>query len=124
MDATELDLHRKNTTAFIAVKPSVLTLTPHEQNRTQGGGYRLDAQPPRDPQTMRIIELGAHQSPPILVLTDGKQREASYWLLAEWDADMAVNDTWMAADGREWLVGDIVRSNEYETRGLVVERGK
>jgi hypothetical protein len=124
MDAVELDLHRKNTTAFIAVKPTTVALVPQDKVSQPSGGYKMVDQPARDPQTFRIIELGMNTTPPILVLTDGKQRKVEFWLLGEWDANMSVNDHWMAEDGREWVVGDIVRSNQYETRGLVVERGK
>lgn len=124
MDAAELKYNRLNTTEFIEVKPVTIALVPQEKVSQPSGGYKLVDQAPREPQTFRIIELGAHQNPPIIVLTDGKQRAVDFWLLGEWDANMAVNDHWVAEDGREWLVGDIVRSNHYETRGLVVERGK
>jgi hypothetical protein len=124
MDATELRINRANTTAFIEVKPSSIALIPQTRRRTSAGGWVYEDQPAREPQTFRIIELGMHQTPPILTLTDGKQRAVDFWLLGEWDANMAVDDHWLAEDGREWLVGDIVRSNQYETRGLVVERGK
>jgi len=124
MDATELKYHRLNTTSFIEVKPVSIVLIPQAKVPQPSGGYKMVDQDPRAPQTMRIIELGMHQTPPIITLTDGKQRAVDFWLLGEHDADMAVDDHWMAEDGREWLVGDIVRSNQYETRGLVVERGK
>lgn len=124
MDATELRYHRLNTEAFIGVKPTSIALIPQTKEDTPSGGYKLVPGDARTAQTFRIIELGANQSPPIIVLTDGKQREAEFWLLGKWDAAIAVNDYWVAPDGREWLVGDIVRSNEYETRGLVTERGK
>ena len=124
MDPVELEINRANTLAFIAAKPSIITLTPHTQERTTGGGYKLVPGDVKPSQVLRVIELGANQSPPILTLTDGKQREASFWLLGAHNADMARDDTWMAEDGREWRVGDIVRPNGYETRGLVVERGK
>lgn len=124
MDPVELHYHRLNTEAFINTKPSSIVLVPQIKESTASGGYKLVAGEPRPPQIFRIIELGANQSPPILVLTDGKQREASFWLLGKWDAVVGVNDYWIAPDGREWLVGDIVRSNGYEVRGLVTERGK
>ena len=124
MSSVELKINRDNTTAFIAVKPSSVVLIPQEKVEQPSGGYKLVDGEPRRQQTFRIIELGMHQTPPIITLTDGKQRAVDFWLLGEWDADMAVDDHWMAEDGREWLVGDIVRSNHYETRGLVVERGK
>lgn len=124
MNPIELSINRLNTQAFINAKPSSIELIPQTKEETKSGGYKLVPGTARSPQTMRIIELGANQTPPIITLTDGKQREASFWLLALHDAAMAVNDYWVAADGREWLVGDIVRSNHYETRGLVTERGK
>lgn len=123
MDAVELDIHRKNTRAFIAVKPSLLTLIPQIKVRKPGGGYSLTQGTPRAPQTMRIIELGMVNSPQVLNLTDGKQREAQFWLLGEFSAQMATGDFWVAEDGRSWEIGDIVRENGYEQRGLVAERG-
>lgn len=124
MNAVELRLNRVNTDAFIRVKPSEIVLVPQTKVYQASGGYKLVDDPAREPQTFRIIELGANQSPPILRLTDGTQREAEFWLLGSWDAAMAVNDHWKALDGREWIVGDIVRDNGYEVRGLVAERGK
>lgn len=128
MDAIELQMHRLNTEAFIQAKPVFLTLTPQIREDTPSGGYKLVSQPERPQQMFRIVELGANQAPPILTLQDGKQREVDFWLLGTWDAKVGVNDTWTMVDDatgrtRTWLVGDIVRSNEYEVRGLVVERG-
>ena len=124
MDPVELDINRRNTRAFIAAKPSVIVLTPQTKVDTPSGGYKLAPGDPRGDQVLRIIELGANQSPPILTTQDGKQREAAFWLLGLHDAVMEINDFWTAPDGREWLVGDIVRANGYEVRGLVTERGK
>lgn len=129
MDPVELHYHRLNTEAFIGVKPTSIVLIPQLQERTPSGGWKFTEQDPRDAQVFRIIELGGNQTPPILTLTDGKQRAAEFWLLGKFDALMDVNDWWEAADPstgrvRQWLVGDIVRSNGYEVRGLVTERGK
>jgi hypothetical protein len=124
MDAVELRINRENTTAFIAVKPSEIALVPQTKVDQPSGGWKLVDGEAKAPQTFRIIELGMQTTPPIITLTDGKQRAVEFWLLGEWNANMAVDDHWLAEDGREWLVGDIVRSNQYETRGLVVERGK
>jgi hypothetical protein len=124
MNPLELKVNRANTKAFIDAKPSDLVLIPQEKEPTKSGGFKLVPTTPRASQTMRIIELGTNQSPPVLVLSDGKQREAEFWLLALHDAEVAINDYWVAEDGREWLVGDLVRSNAYEVRGLVTERGR
>ena len=124
MDATELKYHRLNTEAFISQKPTVVTLTPQTKQETASGGYKLVPGVTKSAQTVRVIELGMNQSPPILINTDGKQRVAEFWLLGAFNSDIQINDYWVAEDGREWVVGDVVRSNQYEVRGLVTERGK
>lgn len=124
MDALELAIHVENTAAYIAYKPSDIVLVPTERSNTAGGGYKDVDGTPRASQTFRIIEFGQNQTPPILTLTDGKQREAEFLLLGMPAAAIAVNDHWKAIDGREWLVADIVRDNLYEVRALVTERGK
>ena len=73
---------------------------------------------------LRIIELGTTTVPPVVRLQDGTQRSQEFWLLGPHDADMAVNDSWIdPATGRSWWVGDVIRSNHYETRGVVIEYG-
>jgi hypothetical protein len=124
MNTFELKMHRVNTTAFIGHRPTSVILVPIEKVDTPAGGYKVNDLPPRDPQTFRIIELGQSSTPPVLQLTDGSQREAEFWLLGEHDAQIAIGDHWTAIDGRHWEVGDLVRSNDYETRALVAERGK
>jgi hypothetical protein len=124
MDQIELDIQRQNTAAFIAVKPTTITLTPREQERVPSGGYKYVDQVPRFPQTFRIIELGMQSTPPILQLQDGTQRQMRFWLLGPYDAVIEPLDWWETDDGRFWQIGDVVRENEYEQRGLVVERGK
>lgn len=123
MDATELKYHRLNTTAFIAVKPETIVLVPRLKVDTPAGGYKFEDQPPRDPQTFRIVEFGLSQTPPVIELTDGSQRVAEFLLLGEHDAEVAIDDHWLAIDGRTWVVGEVVRDNQYETRALVTERG-
>lgn len=124
MNPIELSVNRLNTQAFIGAKPSSIVLVPQTKEETKAGGFKLVSGAPKAPQILRIIELGLNQNPPMITLQDGKQREASFWLLGCHDADMAINDYWTAQDGREWLIGDIVRPNGYEVRGLVSERGK
>ncbi|QNN98586.1 head-to-tail stopper [Microbacterium phage MortySmith] len=120
----EQDVNRLNTWHFILARPSQIILTPRKREKTTGGGWKYEELPPRQPQTLRIIELGMNTTPPILTLTDGKQREAEFWLLGPWDAQIEIDDIWTATDGRVWQVGDIIRDNGYETRALVTERGK
>ena len=120
----ELRINKRNTTAFIAAKPTYIVLNTTTRLETPAGGYKDVPDYPRDRQKFRIIELGTNAAPPIIQLTDGQQREAEFWLLGEADAAIAINDWWEAPDGRKWLVGDIIRPNGYEMRALVAERGK
>jgi hypothetical protein len=120
----ELEINRKNTVAFIAARPSEVTLTPRTKTETSGGGWKWVVGAPREPQTLRIIELGMQVTPPILELSNGKQRRVDFWLLGPHDATIEVGDFWVAEDGRTWEVGEVVRDNGYEVRGLVAERGE
>lgn len=122
--ASELEINRKNTIAFIAARPSEIVLTPRTKKETDGGGWAWEIGSPRDPQTLRIIELGMQSTPPILELTNGKQRKVDFWLLGPFGAVIERGDFWIADDGRVWEVGDVVRDNGYEVRGLVAERGE
>lgn len=123
MDATELAIHIENTKAYISVKSSSITLTPVARVTTASGGYKNTDTFPRPAQVFRIIELSTNTTPPIITLSDGKQRSVEFLLLGLPSAAVAVDDHWLM-DGREWRVGDVVRSNLYEVRAMVVERGK
>lgn len=123
MDATELAVHRENTLAYIAANPTTVTLTPIDtKERTPAGGWKEVPGEPRQPQTMRIIEVSARSEPATVKLQDGTERVVSFWLLGAHDAVVEVGDSWTEGT-REWEVGDIIRSNHYETRALVAERG-
>lgn len=123
MDGIELELQKANTKAFIDAKPSVVVLTPRTRERTKSGGFSYVLGTPRAPQTVRVIELGMTSSAPVVQLTDGSQREQTFWLLGESDAVFAVDDVW-SDDGRDWQITEVVRSNQYEQRAVVVERGR
>jgi hypothetical protein len=119
----ELAIHRKNTLRFIEDRPTSVVLTPRTKQDTPAGGSKWTDGTPRAAQTFRIIELGMMTTPPVIQLTNGTQRQVEYWLLGAHDAAMATGDYW--TDGNlTFEVGEVVRDNGYETRGLVAERGK
>ena len=124
MDPIELQINRENTAAFIAAKPVMLTLTPRKKVRQNAGGFKFENQEPRAPQQLRIIETRSETTPPQVKVQDGTLRDVAFWLLGPWDAHVEQYDHWFAADGRHWSVADVVRSNEYEVRGVVVEYGE
>jgi hypothetical protein len=123
MEAIELEIHRANTLAFIAAKPTSVTLIPiASKTRKPSGGYTVTDGTARDPQQMRIIELGARGEPATVKLQDGTEREVNFWLLGAHDAAVAIGDHWTEGV-RVWEIGDIIRDNQYEVRALVAERG-
>ena len=124
MDPIELDINRRNTMAFILAKPVRVILTPVLRTKNVGSaGFKNIDQPDRAEQVFRIIEAGSSGASPVATLQDGKQRDASFLLLGPHDAAIAVDDHWVEGS-RTWSVEDIIRSNEYESRALVSERGK
>jgi hypothetical protein len=122
MDPIELKMNRLNTKAFIDAKPVQLVLQRADDQRTASGGRTKGQFKDVPEQTFRIIEQGAPSAPQIINLTDGTAREVNFWLLGMHDADMQKGDSWRE-NGRDWIVGDIIRDNGYETRGLVTENG-
>jgi hypothetical protein len=118
----ELELNRENTAAFIAARPTQIVLTPVKRTRTGTKGFKDEDQPVRKVQTFRIIENGAPRNP-VTRGENGTQREVDFMLLGLHDAIVEVNDHW-ETDGRQWRVDEVVRSNGYEQRALVVERGR
>lgn len=113
-------VNRRMTTAFIAVKPDILILTPRTRVKKPAGGWTWEEEAPREPQTMTMIE---HSGPPQMITTqDGVERKVEFELLGEWDAGMAVGDVF-SYKGRDWEVAELWVHNDYETRGRVVGRG-
>lgn len=123
MDIIELAIQIENTAMFIDAKPTDLALISKTRVRTPAGGYTWADGPIRPAQTFRIIELGTETAPPQVKLQDGKVRSVSFWLLATPDVVVERGDHWTADDGRVWEVADVIRSNEYEIRAVVVESG-
>jgi len=123
MDDVELEIQTYLTNEFISCKPTVVTLIPVVKERTPAGGYRKADGAPRVPQTFRIIETGTEKTPPQVKLQDGTLREVAFWLLGDPGVIVAKDDHWESEDGRQWRVADIVRSNIYEVRAVVVEDG-
>jgi hypothetical protein len=124
MDAIELEVNTENTAAFIAAKPVQIVLTPVTRARTNAGGFKSTDGDPRPSQQFRIIELGTQSAPPQIKVQDGTLRAVNFWLLGLPSSAVAQWDHWVdAGTQRHWLVADVIRSNEYETRAVVVEYG-
>jgi hypothetical protein len=120
LSESSLAVNRRLTKKFIAVNPVSLILIPHEKTKKPAGGYTMEPQPARDPQTVSLLEPSSQPTPQITV--DGVDREVEFQLLGEWDAQVARGDTF-THKGKEWEVVDLWIDNGYEVRALVSARG-
>lgn len=124
MDAFELDIHRTNTTAFIAARPTSLVLTPvSARTRIAGGQWSNTDGDPREPQIVRLIEPSSITSPRTIKTQNGQERDIEFVILAPFDAPIASGDHWSDSTG-EWEIHEMMTpENGYERRGVVVRRG-
>ena len=116
----DYDIARAQTSAFIAMIPSTLVLTPHSRAQKPSGGWAWDPQPDRDPQGMSIVEPKGNPQPTVTL--DGIVRTVDFEVIGEWDAAIEVGDTFDYR-GRSWEVVEVWIDNGYEKRALVSARG-
>jgi hypothetical protein len=117
-----LDANRELTHIYIAENPIEVVLTPHTKVRTAGGGYRLNEDPPRASQTCRFIEGATGFGIGQTRTADGFQETDTHMLLMDWDAIVAIDDTF-ERDGIPYVVIGIMANNGYSTRAEVMRRG-
>jgi hypothetical protein len=118
----ELKVNRRNTKAFIEIKPTVIDLQPQRKVRTPTGGFDIANDQPRGPQTFRIIDLTGDylvNQPPQRTI-DGIERAVEFELIGNWDAQLALFDTWTDAAGERWEITAVHPDNGYERRALAV----
>lgn len=122
----ELAVNRLNTSVFIAAAPAIVTLIP----RTRDGYDWVDGTA-RPGQIMRLIDQSSTTDPSggpapgAAKVTDGIEADVTqtdFFLLGEWDAEIAVWDRWTDSAGRRWEVLDLFPPNGYETRAVVAPR--
>lgn len=117
----ELAVLRAQTHWFIHTDPSAIALIPVIKAKNASGGYTRTDQPARGVQTFKLITLNDNAKP--TVTADGVERLCDFQLLGEWDAIMEVGDYWRDVNNRKHEIVEIVPSNLYETRGMVVRHG-
>lgn len=122
----ELAVNRLNTSAFIAAAPTIVTLIPRTRD-----GYDWSDGTARPGQIMRVIDQSSTTDPSggpapgAAKVTDGIEADVAqtdFFLLGEWDAEIAVHDWWTDSTGRQWEVLDMFPPNGYETRAVVAPR--
>lgn len=119
---TELAVDRRNTAAFIAADPTVILLTPRVRTKTGTGGYTWTEQPPRRPQTFKIVESNSRARTDVRVI-GGVSHQVEFTLLGHWDAVIGENDIF-THEGAEWEVLALDYFNGYEQRASVVRYGR
>lgn len=125
LSATELEINRRNTEAFINTNPSLISLIPRRMIKTGTGTQYVD-DPPRAAQRFRIIDQTRTfgPEPGSLVGADGRQRRIEYQLLGMWDAEVGLLDHWTDVEGVSWQVADLLPDQGYERRAQVVRYGE
>ena len=117
----ELMVLRRQTKVFIQTDPSVISLIPVLKTKNASAGWTRTDQPPRPPQTFKLITLNENAKP--TVVQDGVERIVDFQLLGEWTAEMDIGDYWRDSEQLKYEIVELVPTNLYETRGMVVKHG-
>ncbi len=123
--ALELQIQRQLTLEYINTWPTDITLTPNARVRTADGGWKTQAQTPREPITVRLLEANAAQSTmrTPTPTQGGVARIVDVEILAPYDAAIEIGDTF-DHDGAEYEVVGMMLDLEYEKRASAVRRGR
>lgn len=129
LQASELVYQMKQTQAFIDANPVLITLTPRKRLKTPSGGFTWMDVPPRPTQTFRLIDISSgisatSASRGVFRSSDGIDRTAEFELLGMPDVRMDLYDAWTDLRGLKWEVSSVLPFNWYETRALVIRRGR
>ena len=118
----ELDAQRKITHAFIMSKPLELIITPRTRTVTDAGGWTYVATADRDAQNFLLIETMRQELATPTSSLDGVERKYDFMLLGEYDAIIAVGDTF-TYDGDTHEVIETLFDLQYEVRAKVTRHG-
>ena len=116
---SQLEVNKKLTALFIESDPIAIALIPRKGAQTDSGAVTLVDQEPRTTQVMKLI----HQAGTLggkTFTTDGTGRREEFVLLAEYDAEIGLNDYWYdEATEQYWEVVGFKPFNGYEKRAIV-----
>lgn len=125
MDASELSVHRANTSAFIAADPVTLQLVRYTKTRTaSGGSSRSLAAPQPEEQVFRLIPRS--DATETVMTSDGTMAPVTFVLLGQWNSDMEQWDTFTLDNNEFEIAGPVSpmhTASVYERKGAVVRRG-
>lgn len=117
----ELRSQRKITAAFINSAPVEIILTPREMQKTSTGGRKYTEQPPRLPQTFKIVEHTSSASS--TRVPGGEEQETEFTLVGYHDAQIGALDIFTLR-GSQWEVTEVLWHNGWETRAEVTRFGR
>lgn len=118
--AAELSVQRELTEWFIAMDPSIITLTPRTKVRTASGAWEAADGPARTSQTFKMIAAGANDG--IVETVTGIQRKFDYIIVGRWDAVVEIGDWWQEGSQTYEVMG-IMPYHGYEVKAGIVSHG-
>lgn len=116
-----LAANRRLTEHFIAHDPTMIALVPHTKFATGDGGYEILPGTPKDSQTFKLIAVISNWDG-ITHAEYADVRNWAYILIAKWDADIAIGDTWQDGD-TNYRITAILQASDYEIRCAVTSFG-
>lgn len=117
----ELAVQRRVTTAFIRSDAQQITLYRTARLDDGAGGFEMASPAPLSAQTMRYIP--GIDAPTRETVADGRRQDPEGFLLAQWDADMQVGDTF-TMNGARYEVQSLGENQQYERKGRCIYRGR
>lgn len=116
----EAAIQRILTRAFIAADANSVVLEPNKREPNGSGGYVLSAQPPRSPQTVRLIPITTTAFERETL--DGKTVTPQFVLMAEATAAVERGDRFVL-NGKRHEVVHVQEKRDYQTKGETVLLG-
>lgn len=125
LNATELQVNKELTHCFIMSDPTVVSLVPRGEVKTDSGGTKMRDHQPREPQQFKMIHQGGSLGGKVTA-EDGVNRRFDFVLVGEWDAIVEINDYWKNPDDPQeyWQVTGIEPYNGYEVKAEVKAYGR
>lgn len=129
----EIEVLRRQTKDYIADAPFTTRLVPYPETRTAAGGKTRVAGVPRKPQTFRLIPLDRKASATTNVQSgrpaDGKEHQANFELMGEWNLQIGRGDKFTDTDGTVYEVVEVQPSGSApylrraSVRGIPADNG-
>lgn len=117
---TVLDLHKRQTEAFIGASPSDIVFHRLQKVDDGAGGKRVTAPQDLDPQSVRVVGI---RSPITRVTPDGQTVTVSYAVIGLPELDVKLGDTFDYG-GQEIEIVNIIRAPAWRVQAEGTLRGQ